>query len=668
MFPQTPPAFLAILRKRISTSVAIIPTAMFSKSLFTTSLFSSTCVLILLMSATGYSDEASELHSLLSSNASLHDKGVACRRLAVIGTEDSVPILEKLLRDAELSHLARVALEGIPSKRVDAVFRKQLESAQGDLLIGIIDSIGARRDADAVPELLGVLPASKPEVQAAILYALSNIATKECSESLRNMLKTPTGLSSDLVADFVMRCADRLAKDGNAAEAITMYQSVRGTSASRKILDAATIAIIRLSGSSGLNMLAEQLKNPSDSQFQIGLQAARFLPANQAALVLCRELDTASADRSVMILDAIADLREKSALPSVKKSLDAGSPRVRAAAARAAGRIGNASVVPELLALCRGLYPELAADALSSLVQLEGNDVDAAILDAAREGSDDEITALRLIGERRIHAPKVLLIALGSMLTEKRIAAMEALGKTATDDEMAPLLEAIQVGTDDERKVAVAGVASICRRSADPDAITPKISSRFADSPLGLQILRFDLLKTIGGAAALREVLQNANNPNEQIMDAATRALGDWPTPDVADGLLGLCTSIEMPKYKIRALRAYIRIFRQFGLPTDQRLRMARDAFGLCTRNDEKVLVLHALLSFQNRDSMLFALEHLKDPGLEATAAQVAIYIADQVSDKESVKTGMRKILDSGAEETYAKQARDILAKLGTAP
>ena len=151
-------------------------------------------------------------------------------------------------------------------------------------------------------------------------------------------------------------------------------------------------------------------------------------------------------------------------------------------------------------------------------------------------------------------------------------------------------------------------------------------------------------------------------------MDAATRALGEWATPDVADSLLSLCSSIETPKYKIRALRAYIRIFRQFGLPNDQRLQMARDAFYLSSRNDEKVLVLHALLSFQNRDSMQFALEHLKDPGLEATAAQVAIYIADQVSDKESVKAAMRTILDSGAEETYAKQARDILAKLGAGP
>lgn len=653
-----PQAFLNCLGQRIPKSIARL------RNVFLTGV----CIVILLTGGTVYSDEVSELHALLMSEASLHDKGVACRRLALVGNDDSIPILEKLLGDAELSHLARVALEGIPSKRVDAVFRRQLESAHGELLIGIINSIGNRRDAAAVASLLKLFPSSTPEIRPEILYALSEIGTVESSEAILKMLETPAGLSTDLLADCAMRCADRLAKDGNTGNAIAIYQVVRSTSVSKNLLNAAKLATIRLSKDAGLPLLTELLRSSSDSQFATGLQAIRLLPSNQAAPILCHELESATADRSDMILDAIGDLREKSSLEMVKKSLDAGSPRVRAAAARAVGRIGDASVVPVLFAFCRGIYPELAAEAFKSLTQLEGSDVDGAILDAAREAGDDELSALRLIGERRIRAPKVLLIALTSMIEQKRIAAMESLGKTATDAELGPLLDAIQVGTSEERKVAVSAVASVCRRSGDPDAITPKISSHFADSPLELQVIRFDLLKTIGGAAALCEVLQNASSSNEQIIDAATRALGDWPTPDVADGLLSLCSSIETPKYKIRALRAYIRIFRQFGFPNDQRLKMARDAFALSTRNDEKVLVLHALLSFQNRDSMQFALEHLKAPGLEATAAQVAIYIADQVHDKEAVKVAMRRILDSEAEETYAKQARDILAKLGAGP
>ncbi len=240
--------------------------------------------MILWTAGTGYSDEVSELHTILTSEltseASLHDKGVACRRLAVIGTDDSIPILEKLLSDVELSHLARVALEAIPSKRVDAVFRRQLESAHGNLLVGIIDSIGNRRDAEAVPVLLRMVPSSTPEVQAAILYALSDIATMESSEALRNMLKAPAGLSTSLLADCVMRCADRLANDGNTDNAIAMYQLVRSTSANKNLLDAATLAMIRLSKEAGLPLLADLLRSSSDSQFASGLQAARLLPAD----------------------------------------------------------------------------------------------------------------------------------------------------------------------------------------------------------------------------------------------------------------------------------------------------------------------------------------------------------------------------------------------------
>ncbi|MBM3967499.1 MAG: hypothetical protein FJ308_20950, partial [Planctomycetes bacterium] len=373
----------------------------------------------------GYCDEVSELHAVLTSEASLHDKGVACRRLMLIGNDDSIPFLDNLLDDDGLSHLARVALEAIPSKRVDALFRTRLESARGELLIGIIDSIGNRRDAQSVSSLLKLLlEKSSDEISAAILHALSDIATVESSAAIRNMITLPDGLRVDLLADCAMRCADRLAKDGNTQDALSMLQLVQSKAVSVNLLAAATLAIIRLSKDGGLPLIAEMIGSPSETKFAVGLQAARSLPSQQVAPILCRELDSAPADRTVLILNSLADLGDKSVLGNVKKTLDSGAPRVRAAAARALGRLGDASVVPDLFAVCRlGLYPEVESNALRSLAQLEGSDVDRAILDAARDGSQDELIALRLIGERRIRAPKVLQRALISLMEEKRIVA-----------------------------------------------------------------------------------------------------------------------------------------------------------------------------------------------------------------------------------------------------
>ena len=298
-------------------------------------------------------------------------------------------------------------------------------------------------------------------------------------------------------------------------------------------------------------------------------------------------------------------------------------------------------------------------------MELQGEGVDQAILSTLQLTTAHRETLLRLIGARRIKALPVLWAAMKTSELPVRLAALDSLGRTIPDADILPLVDVVLNTTGEEHAAAIAALTSACRRASDPDETVRQISARFAAAPLDLQRVRFEILKTIGGEEALKQVIRGAMDPEEPIQDAATRALGEWPTPDVGPELLPLCHSLQTPKFKIRALRAYIRVFKQFGLPSEQRLQMAREAFALATRPEDKVLILHSLLSFQNLESMQFALEHIKDPGLEATAAQVAIYISEQVSDKKAVIDAMRAILDSGAEETYAKQARDILAKNG---
>jgi len=329
------------------------------------------------------------------------------------------------------------------------------------------------------------------------------------------------------------------------------------------------------------------------------------------------------------------------------------------------GKLGEASDLELLLAASGSDNAAVASAAQRSLVELEGEGVDQAILNSLERATAPQATLLRLIGARRMNALPVLWAAMKTPDLPVRLAALDALGRTIPGADLLPLVDVVLTTTGEEHAAAIAALTSACRRASDPDETVRQISTRFAAAPLELQRERFDILKTIGGEEALRQVIRGAMDPEEPIQDAATRALGEWPTPDVGPELLPLCHSLQTPKYKIRALRAYIRVFKQFGLPSEERLQMARDAFALATRPEDKVLILHALLSFQNLESLQFALEHIKDPGLEATAAQVAIYISDQVSDKQAVIDAMRAILDSGAEETYAKQARDVLAKNG---
>ena len=112
-----------------------------------------------------------ELIAVLKSNASREEKAGACRKLALVGTRESVPALAALLGDEALGHMARYALEPIPDPAVDAALRNALGKLKGRSLVGVVGSIGVRRDAQAVERLTGLLDDGDAEVVQAAAKA-----------------------------------------------------------------------------------------------------------------------------------------------------------------------------------------------------------------------------------------------------------------------------------------------------------------------------------------------------------------------------------------------------------------------------------------------------------------------------------------------------------------
>ena len=80
-------------------------------------------------------------------------KAKACQRLALVGDAAAVPALAALLDDPKLSHYARFALEPMPAEAAGKALRDALGKLQGDLLIGVINSIGRREDTAAIDAL-----------------------------------------------------------------------------------------------------------------------------------------------------------------------------------------------------------------------------------------------------------------------------------------------------------------------------------------------------------------------------------------------------------------------------------------------------------------------------------------------------------------------------------
>src|SRR5262249_6033583 len=115
---------------------------------------------------------------------------------------------------------------------------------------------------------------------------------------------------------------------------------------------------------------------------------------------------------------------------------------------------------------------------------------------------------------------------------------------------------------------------------------------------------------------------------NEQIRETGYRLLGQWMSVDAARVLLDLAKNSKTDEYKVRALRAYIRLARQFDMASAQRAGMCREAMKVAQRTDEKRLVLEILLRYPSDEMLAIALEAAKTPELKDEAALVAMGIS----------------------------------------
>src|SRR5579875_1368845 len=201
-----------------------------------TTMLRGSCVAALLLAAAGPSSgqdaprpakgAEAELIAVLKSNASREEKAAACRNLALVGTGASVPALAALLGDEQLGHMARYALEPIPDPAVDAALREALGKLKGRLLVGVIGSVGVRRDTQAVERLAALLKDSDAEVAQAAARALGRIGTDPAVRALQEALDTAPSANWPALFEGLFRAADALAARGQTAEAVAIYSKL----------------------------------------------------------------------------------------------------------------------------------------------------------------------------------------------------------------------------------------------------------------------------------------------------------------------------------------------------------------------------------------------------------------------------------------------------------
>jgi len=172
--------------------------------------------------------------------ASVYAKAKACQRLAVVGDKSAVPALAALLGDPQLAHYARFGLEPIPDPSADDVLRDALKKLKGSLLVGVINSIGHRRDAKAVGALAKLLYDGDTEVAQAAAAALGRISSPQAAKVLQQELGRAKAPVRTAVAEAGLVCAEGLLAQSQRKQALAFFEALAGGDLPQPVRDAAT--------------------------------------------------------------------------------------------------------------------------------------------------------------------------------------------------------------------------------------------------------------------------------------------------------------------------------------------------------------------------------------------------------------------------------------------
>ena len=167
-----------------------------------------------------------------------------CRKLAPVGSAACVPVLSGLLLKDESSHMARFALERNPSVEAGRALREALSKVTGNVRIGIISSLGSRRDSESIKSLAGLLNDSVQAVAKAAAMALGTIGTVESGSALQSALTSTNAAHLGFITDALLSCAESLLAGNRRSDANSIYKLLSHDNRPRLVRLAATRGLL----------------------------------------------------------------------------------------------------------------------------------------------------------------------------------------------------------------------------------------------------------------------------------------------------------------------------------------------------------------------------------------------------------------------------------------
>ncbi|MDP8244856.1 MAG: HEAT repeat domain-containing protein [Candidatus Hinthialibacter antarcticus] len=576
--------------------------------------------------------EAQMLSVLNAEGATFDGCAFVCQMLRRIGTVKSVKTLGKFLQDDRLNDPARLALQGIQSPKVDALFKKSLNSLTGDKLIGVIGSIAERRNPKAAKSLAKFLKSDDPYLQQVTTRALGRIGGKAALKILSDFVA-----SDDLEPyklDALLLCADSLAQTKSAALSKNVYTQLSSPEYPAQVRVAAYGGLINIDSDSSLPLVISLLKEnePKLQQAACG-PFLKMLPGEDASKSLAQELKQLPEESQVVVLNALARRGHGNVIAEVLDAAKSSNASVQIAAVQTLGAIGNARVAAPLItfALKGG---QLGQAAQNSLARLKGDRVNGALIAFLGDSNEAKrLSAINALADRNARDAFSSIVKLtGDKSPGIRQAAYNALMTLGGANDVPTVLQLIQ-GKDDEGDIrGLEEVAkSLSSQLADKSAATDKIASLFADSSPKVKQSYIRLLTEYSGPEAFNLVSNSLQDKNRSVQNAALYALGSWKDNTPIELLLSRMSQFKEEEQRGLAFKAVIH---SLGLTPPDSPWFGKAKAKAKTANEKKMMI-GALAKTVDMNSLTQIESYLSDKEVKAEAISACEALINKLSASE---------------------------------
>ena len=569
------------------------------------------------------------------------------KQLQFAGKDESVDVLSKYLNDPQLCDPAVRALSAIGTENAKSALLKALEHADGDNRITLVIALGELYYEPAASEIIKHTDSKNNRLRMAALFAIANIGVPDAENIFEKSMSSEHQFQNSEVKLYYLLYAKRCAEKGDAAKCSKICRHLLENSDlgdELHIQSTALHTLIKVNGSTALSELLQIMDNQNKQLKQVALGHAGLIPGKDATEKWIDKMEQVDQKTKCMIMEMLGNRGDKTALPAVMEELHNNDSRIRISAIYAAAKLGGIEILTPLLEVMKTSTENHEIESIKEvLLTLPINERIQDLVEILPLATPPARKALlEIFSERHFNAYNEVIIGQAKAENEGvRLAAIKALETLGNSKELPDMLQLfLQAEQEKEKSALQKAMVKTAVRLNKKEMLADLVLGEINKSNGGNKKNLIKILGKLGGAKALQTVKAEIKNKDEEIRDAAIRALINWPNEEAIEEILNVAQNSKDIRYNALALRGCARLVNSSELQSLEKLRIYCDALQLVRRPDEKKLILAGLAGLGTIESLELVAKYLPDETVSYEAAQAALKIASSRTDeKENLTT-----------------------------